>query len=600
MITQSPVLLILCTLVLYLLYGLIFACFLANEDEEVLALSLPISFAVFAFSTLPSLFLEIDYYPASHFVAAFLLIIFVLVQTLNTSPIAVISGRIKSLVQYFKRSSELLWAYALIFAHWLSHGILVPFYGLGSLPGDWFGHYRITHEFFNHSVQSFPMRLPLYQLSQIFFLSGLNHQAVFGENFYQFQLMELLMGFSILPVVILLLNRLFERRYSLVILVASTLLPYVLVQALYTWPKILASTYSLLGFYFYLNLKNHPTSRKDLWLCGIFSGLSILTHWLGVVYLLCLLLDAVWFNIRSVSIQNRLMISKPFKLVLIALLMLLPLYVWGSLRFGLWPTFLANWTILEKPEYSLFESFSIRLMNFCTTLFLPLSIMIGLFREFPKLGWSQLGGIDLAARGFSWHYGAIPGNLSLTATVFLVVKFWRHFKSLGARTVGSIFETIRKRYWQIAADASSLATYTVGGILLMILVQSYPHTYGVSLSGLLPSVLLLFGLILNLYFRSPNPKYVLCYLYLESLFILWSWQGMLHHLDLHYTIQPQTADPALLLLNEVIQYKRDLNLNFLANATRMSKSFVILLAVFSEIGLFAVLMREIKRLAKTC
>ncbi|NIR47659.1 hypothetical protein GWO43_04355, partial [candidate division KSB1 bacterium] len=89
----------------------------------------------------------------------------------------------------------------------------------------------------------------------------------------------------------------------------------------------------------------------------------------------------------------------------------------------------------EKSEYSIFQSVLIRGMNFLTTLFLPLSLLIGLFRELPQLGLTKLGWIDLAARSFSWHLGSVLGNLSLTVTIFLLLKLWQRLKSFGKKTL---------------------------------------------------------------------------------------------------------------------------------------------------------------------
>ena len=396
------------------------ACFLVDDEDEICALCLPISFAVFAFCTLPSLFLNFNYFPTSHVIAVFFLVFFILFQKVNRklSPIILLRTRLKSFFNYFKMNSSLFWAYLLILVHIFSHQALVPFYGLGGVPGDWFGHYRLTHEFLSHSVNEFPMRLPLYQLLQDFFLSQINHGAILGRDFYLFQIVQSVVGFSIFPVVNLLFERLFYKKFKLAILMVSALVWSIFVMVLSTWPKMLASTYALLAFYFYLNVKNNNPSRKDIWFCGLFSGLSILSHWLGVIYFVSILIDFVWIDIQKSSIRKQAKILAKFKLVWIALLVLFPVYVWGFIEFGIWQTLASNMSIVQKPEYSLAKSLFTRIVNTLTTLFLPLSILIGIFRELPKHGFTQLGWISLISRGFSWHYGSIMGNLTLTITIF--------------------------------------------------------------------------------------------------------------------------------------------------------------------------------------
>lgn len=283
-----------------------------------------------------------------------------------------------------------------------------------------------------------------------------------------------------------------------------------------------------------------------------------------------------------------------FKLALTVLLLLAPFYIWGFLKFGIGDTFLANWSLLEKSEYSLVEGLSIRVMNFFTTLFLPLSILIGLFREFPKHGFTELGGIDLLARSFSWHFGSILGNLSLTATTFLIFRSWQRLKTFRNKNPLAIWKEIRSGCHQLVLAEPSLVIYTTGGILLLVMVQSYPLTFGVSLSGLVPSVFLIFGFILSRVFGHEQLKYLSVFLFLESMLFIWTWQGMLHYLDANYVVQVQTSDPALMLLNEVIRYKRELNLNFLGGATNFNRNLLIPAAIMSEIGILTITIRAIR------
>lgn len=579
---QNPLLLIILILFSTLIYGFLIACFIAKKADELVALALPTAFALLAISTFVPLVLKIDFYPTSQMLAAGILIGFIVSQSVKSNAIETILSQSKSLVKYFKNNLALIWGYLLILVFLTSHQILIPFYGLGSLPGDWFGHYRITHEFLSDSINEFPMRLPLYQLLQVFFLSA---TANFGGDFYLFQITQLIVGFSIFPVVHLLFNRLFGEKYSTAILLASALLPYVLVQAVYPWPKILASSYSLLALYFYLNLRKNYTSRKDLFLCGLFGGLSIFSHWLGVPYFVCILFDFVKMPAQEINA----IVRAKLKLTFIALAVLLPIYLWGFSEFGFGPTLLANWSIVEKQNYSIVQNIATRLLNLLTTSFLPLTIFIGLFRELPKLGFTELGWIDTIARAFSWHFGSVLGNLTLSLTVFVVLRFLQDLKTSGVTTLRAIGGWIKRGFAYIIMIEPALAIYIPGGILLMTLSHSNPHSYGVSLSGLLPSVLLLFGFILS---RGLKSRHLLFWLFIESMLVVWAWQAALIYLDLNYAIQSQSSDPALMVLNEVIQYKRDFKLIFWGDATGLHRVAVIVSAILSQIGIFAIMMRE--------
>lgn len=567
-------------------YGFIYACALTHDDEGIVALSLPIALAVFSFCALVSLFLGVDYYPTSHLLAVALPVLWMSTQARRISLCHLYALRFRSLVSYVKRHPGLFAGYGLLFVYYLSQQALVPFYGLGNLPGDWFGHYRITQEFLSQTVPTFPLRLPLYHLLQVFGLSVFGEDTAFGANFYLFQIGQLVVAMAMLPVVNLLFGRLFGKRNRLPILLATAILPYMVIQSLYTWPKMLAALFALLAFAFYLNLKNDSKSKRNLLVCGLFNGLSIASHWLGLVYLAAMLLDFARVNLLSSSPQEG-WLSASFKMNLIALLVLAPIYLWGILQFGMTETLYATWSLLEKSEYTVLEHLLIRVLNFFTTLFLPLSILIGVFRELPQLGFTKLGNTDLLARGFSWHLGSLSGNMGVAVTIFWLSSFMKRIKSAGK---ASVWEGIKR---SDTLDVS-LAVYIIGGGLLWVLVQSYPHTYGLSFTGLTPSVILLFALVLSKIENRKRLKYLLTLFFLESLLVTWGWQGALHYLQATYEVQTQVSDPALLLLNEVIQYRSQYDLRFLSEAIRVSKVFPAGLAMMSAIGVFVLLLHAIR------
>jgi len=78
MVFQNPLLSFISILISNLLFWVGLACFLVDDEDEICALCLPISFAVFAFCTLPSLFLNFNYFPTSHVIAVFFLVFFIL------------------------------------------------------------------------------------------------------------------------------------------------------------------------------------------------------------------------------------------------------------------------------------------------------------------------------------------------------------------------------------------------------------------------------------------------------------------------------------------------------------------------------------------
>ncbi|MFQ5752113.1 MAG: hypothetical protein ACE5HI_08970 [bacterium] len=481
----------------------------------------------------------------------------------------------------------------MIFIHLLSHQTLVSFYGLGSIPGDWFGHYRMSHEFLSHSVIEFPMRLPFYQLVQVYFLSIVKPTSDFAKDFYLGQLVQVVIAFSFFPIIYLLFKKLINRHISLVVLLLASLLPYILVQSIIPWPKLLASTFALLAFYYYLKSEPPIFINRNIWLVGIFCGLSILNHWLGAIYSFSLLVN-YWLpnkrrNFSSSSIKMLL------KILFIITLTLLPIYLWGTIEFGIRQTLKANLSLLLKPEYSLFQSVSARLLNLITTLFFPFSIVLGLFRELPRSGFSQIGLIGLAARGFSWHFGAILGNISLTLTIYLVIKIYRNLKMTINGWFAALRDLLSKKYQTFFGNDLTVGSFIFGGIFLMILLQPVPITAGVSLAGLLPSAVLIFGFTLNYYLKSTKSINLIWILFVECMLLIWFWQGFLFYLEQNYAVNFLTSDPAILQLNEVIQYGRDFKLKFLSNFIGNQKILIVFFAVAAEFGILSLTLRQISK-----
>ena len=125
----------------------------------------------------------------------------------------------------------------------------------------------------------------------------------------------------------------------------------------------------------------------------------------------------------------------------------------------------------------------------------------------------------------------------------------------------------------------------------MILLQHMPITSGVSVSGLLPSVILIIALILSTYFSDSQSNNLPLCLFFESMLVIWCWQGILHYLAQNYSILLHTGDPALMQLNEIIHYRLDLKLNLL-EIFFVYKSLVVLTAMLSELGIFALMIRK--------
>lgn len=157
----------------------------------------------------------------------------------------------------------------------------------------------------------------------------------------------------------------------------------------------------------------------------------------------------------------------------------------------------------------------------------------------------------------------------------------------------AVLSIIKKAYLHFHKIDSSIGLFCFGGILFIVLLQPVPLTYGNSLSSLLPSALLILGFTLNYHLHNSKSLAVPFLLFFECMVIIWFWQGLLLFLDQNYLVNTETSNPAFLLLNEVIQYKREFNLSFLANFHENRKSLIVFVALMAELSLFGLLIRQI-------
>ncbi|RMD94216.1 MAG: hypothetical protein D6813_02650 [Calditrichaeota bacterium] len=553
-------------------YGFLLTLLVTSQFDERVALSLPLSFATFSFAFLPSLFFDFPLFPWLTCITLAILLIVILISYNNK--------KINSLL-LLKRYSQMnklgILIYLFIFIHLLIQQILIPFYGLGAIPGDWFGHYRLTREFLTHEINAFPLRLPLYQFLQGFYLSIIGRKS-FGEDFYSFQLIQVLVSFSFFPIVNLFAKELFQNKRHWSIVLLTSLLPYILIQALIPWPKMLASIYVLLAFYFYIKSRRFPDEPRNFWLTGLFGGLAILSHWLGLVYFMSIVIDFIW-QARRRGLAKKFIWQKILQWAGLILVLLLPVYLWGLVKFGWRATILANLSILQKSGYDLFDYLLARIINFFSTFFFPLSLFIGFVRELPRLGIHWLGLVDLSSRWISQYLGFLPGNFTISLMTFWGFHLWKN---------KFVKKQINRLMQKMEALWPGAIIFTLASILIMILVQPGPITSGVALTGLIPSVVL--GFLIFAHNLSKQSSWMF-YVFFESLAMLFFWQILLHILSQKFQIAEQFKDPALLQIKEVLSYKQDFNLIFLHDIFKPMIHFVLGCAVLVQVS-FLILIKN--------
>jgi hypothetical protein len=195
------------------------------------------------------------------------------------------------------------WPLALLFflgyLHLFCIQALLPAYRGSYWYFDWWMHYDealifvhrndVTTEWANgYTVAS---RTPLFNLTTAFAL-GLT-----GGGFETYQMASVLPSCSFILALFLLVRELFGPRASWLALLLAPLNLWMLHNAWFTWPKMLAAYYIGLALYFYLRSlrirSESPARGSEYFIAfGISAVLAFLTHQVALVYCVPLLLHA--------------------------------------------------------------------------------------------------------------------------------------------------------------------------------------------------------------------------------------------------------------------------------------------------------------------
>jgi hypothetical protein len=169
---------------------------------------------------------------------------------------------------------------------WVNHYQLATVFR-GDLPVSW----TTSHQY------TLASRTPLFNLAGAFALS------LAGNDFGVFQLASALLSTCFLPAVYLVLRDLCGPRAARLGLVLAPLNLWMLHNAWFTWPKMLAAYYLLMGLHFYLkSVRLRPADPRQagcwflaFWGCGF---LAFVTHQSAAVYVAALVLHATWWGLR--------------------------------------------------------------------------------------------------------------------------------------------------------------------------------------------------------------------------------------------------------------------------------------------------------------
>jgi hypothetical protein len=192
----------------------------------------------------------------------------------------------------------------LAYLHLLCIQALLPNYRGSDWYFDWWMHYDEALVFVGDrdvhvtwAGYTLASRTPLYNLA------GAAVLALAGHDFGMFQAASALTNCCVVLPVYLLLRELFDRRAARLGLLLAPLNLWLLHNAWFTWPKMLAAYFILLGLYFYLRsvrLRTEEPQRASRYFVafGLSGLLGFMTHQVALVYCAPLLVHAGYLTVR--------------------------------------------------------------------------------------------------------------------------------------------------------------------------------------------------------------------------------------------------------------------------------------------------------------
>jgi hypothetical protein len=447
--------------------------------------------------------------------------------------------------------------WALGYAHLLGAQALLPQYVGSEWWGDWCWHYRLCQVFLGRldvdvhwigaGTYTLASRTPLFNLAAAF------PMAVAGDGFAVFQVADAALNSCWIPAVYLVLRDLFGVRAARLGLVLAPLNLWLLHNAWFTWPKMLAAYYLVLALHFYLRWLRQREAGPWLPGCWISGLLGFLTHQVAAVYLGALVLHAVVALDRRGAARLRDLVLLPAA----ALVLLGPWYAWVCARFGL-GTALASTPVtqMEMDRPWVISHVGVPVFNLVASV-----VPVELGRELlvPPLTWASV------YRGLTGFYlSMVPGALTASLCVFLLTVPVRQPPNRP-----------RQPGW------GAVWAFVLVGALGALVLHPRSYWFGIAHAAQFPSVVVLAALAWGRLSRAPRTWAALtgAGMALEFALLFWS------HVVL--SAWPDLLDPvggnALL--------KAEYRLRFLADELAPQRPAVVAATLAVELVLVVLLVR---------
>jgi hypothetical protein len=422
---------------------------------------------------------------------------------------------------------------ALGYLHLVCIQALLPVYRGSLWYFDWWMHYDVARVFLGHqsldaawAEYSLPSRTPLFNLVSASVL------ALAGDDFWVYQAATALPNCCFIPAAYLVLRDLFGARAARLGLLLAPLNLWMLHNAWFTWPKMLAVYFLLLALHFYLRFVRtrpaDPPQGSQAFLCFWVAALiAFMTHQASLVFFAPLLLHAA--ILALVQRAYRLGVRNLAPTALAWGLLVVPWYVWLTVTFGPSKIFTSSPVTLgdQSATFRPWEIVAWVVHNLYTSV-VPIHLGTALLE-----GKLEFESLYYAATIF--YFSLLTGALTVSLTLFLGcalvwllvragyrVRAWLHGEG-PARTAGPCEPGWRE--W------TAVVMFLVLGVLAAGVLHPGKMQHGIAHAAYFPAVVLLAALAWGVLSRANRwaAAAVCAGMTTEFLLMFWSHVWLLYH-----------------------------------------------------------------------
>jgi len=403
------------------------------------------------------------------------------------------------------------------FDWWMHFDEALVFLGDKPVTTVWAGHYSLLS------------RTPLFNLYGAFAMS------LFGHEFWIFQVASTFMNSCVCGAMYLVVRDRFDRRAGAFALALFPLNVWMLHGQWFTWPKMLAAYFGILGLHFYaksstLRSADSARSSRHLRFSALFLGLGILAHPVVAVYAFALLVHARWLGWRDAA--RRISLSEAARAAGVPVALLFVWGIWGV------STFWSSGFSASNPLPEVSSSDPLAFFYNVVASVIPLELVSALSSRSaldPKHFYRGL--VDL-------YFSLFTGCLTISLSLFLVSRV----RKLGVRAVRQ-----NATAWLEPANSSVVAFLLIGTSGAMAL-HTAPHIHGTAHDVWFPSVIVLTAMAWAVLAGAPERlrKIVCAGMVLENGVVLWS-----HILHLHHRAASPPEDNLILKLTNGLVFLND-------------------------------------------